>query len=225
MKKTLLLAALALTSMAAVAQDAFKREMPCKNDYGQVIANKMGTICLPYAAEPSDCSVYKLVSASAKEWVFQQVFTMEANTPYVFVVDNNTTLEASFTQKGETVMSDKPCADAAGVEGAFVGTYQRKMIRGEKMYFLSHDKVNFNNGLPIVATPYRGYFRADVMPEGETISDDLKLTFLSAAAADGGTTAVDEVSAEAEKSAEVSRQNIGLKRGDYKINGKKVVVK
>lgn len=223
MKKTLLLAALALTSMAAVAQETFTREMPCKNDFGQVIANKMGTICLPYAAEPSDCSVYKLVSASAQEWVFQQVTSMEANTPYVFVVDNNTTFEASFTKVGEEVACQNPVADAAGVEGAFVGTYQRKMLRGQKMYFLSHDKINFNNGQPIVATPYRAYFSADVMPAGETISDNLKLTFLSAN--DEGTTAIDATAQKEEAETAVGSQNIGLKQGRYNINGKKVVVK
>lgn len=224
MKKTLLLAALALTSVAAFAQDVFKREMPCKNDYGQVIANKMGTICLPYAAVPSDCSVYKLVSASAQEWIFQEVKSMEANTPYVFVVDNNTTLEASFTKVGEEIECQNPTATAAGVEGAFVGSYKRQIIRGQKMYFLSHDKINFNNGLPIVSTPYRGYFSADVMPEGETISEDLKLTF-RAAADDGGTTALEAAEMQEEEVTTLSRQHVGLKQGNYSINGKKVVVK
>ncbi len=224
MKKVILFVAAAITSIAAMAQETFTREMPCKNDYGQVIANKMGTICLPYAAKAHDCTVYRLLSASADEWIFQEVTSMEANTPYVFVVDNNTTLQASFEQVGETVAAEAPIADAAGVEGAFVGSYNRKMIRGEKMYFLSYDKINFNNGKAIVATPNRAYFKADVMPEGETLSENVKLTFL--ASEGGDTTGVDELnSASDSESAEIARQNIGLKQGSYKIGGKHVIVK
>ena len=139
------------------------------------------------------------------------------------MVDNNTTLEASFTKVGEEVACQNPVADAAGVKGAFVGTYQRKMLRGQKMYFLSHDKINFNNGQPIVATPYRGYFTADVMPAGETISEDLKLTFLSASGDD--TTGIEASDVKEDSETTISRQNLGLKQGHYNINGKKVVVK
>ena len=220
MKKFFLVAAVALMGLAAQAQERFSREMPCKNDFNQVIATKMGTICLPYDAEPQDCSVYRLVSASAHEWIFQQVLEMKANTPYVFVVENNTTLQANFIQKGETIAADAPVGEAAGVDGAFVGTYKQHVMRGEKMYFLSYDKVNYNNGKPIIASPNRAYFRADVMPEGETLADDVKLTFLPAQERVKG-----EANAAVERNAEVNRLHIGLKQGQYNINGRKTVVK
>lgn len=220
MKKTLLLAVAALMSMAAMAQETFSREMPCKNNLGQVIATKMGTICLPYAATPVDCKTYKLVSASADEWVFQEVLKMDANTPYVFVVENNTTLEANFKQEGEAVACEAPVAEAAGVAGAFVGSYKEKVIRNKKMYFLSYDKVNYNDGLPIVATPYRAYFDASVMPAGQKLSENVKLTFLQAT-----TTRISQVADEDAAEVTVARQNIGLQQGKYNINGKKVVVK
>jgi len=222
MKKTLLLAVAALMSASAFAQETFTREMPCKNDLGEVIATKMGTICLPYEAKPVDCSVYRLISASGTEWVFQEVLSMEANTPYVFVVDNNTTLEASFEKRGEEVACDAPKGEAAGVADAFVGNYKREILRGKKMYYISHDRVLYNNGLSIISTPYRAYFTADVMPEGETLSEEVKLTFLSA-----NTSRIQSAEAEAaeEDAVAIATQNIGLKKGQYNINGKKAVVK
>ena len=222
MKKTLLMAAAALMSAAAFAQETFTREMPCKSDLGDIIATKMGTICLPYEAKPVDCTVYRLVSASADEWIFQQVLSMESNTPYVFVVDNNTTLEASFEQTGETVACDAPVAEAAGVANAFVGNYKREVLRGKKLYYISNDQVKYNNGLPIVSTPNRAYFSADVMPAGQTLSADVKLTFLQASTSRiNAAQAAESVDAEAT----VARQNIGLQQGQYNINGKKTIVK
>ena len=61
------------------------------------------------------------------------------------------------------------------------------------------------------------------MPAGETISDNLELTFLSAN--DEGTTAIDATALKEETETAVGSQNIGLKQGRYNINGKKVVVK
>ena len=222
MKKTLLLAALSMMGVCAMAQEVFTREMPCKNDFGEVIGTKMGTICLPYDAAPVDCSVYKLVSASADEWIFKEVLDMQANTPYVFVVDNNTTLEASFTQLSEEVACDTPCGEAAGVEGAFIGSYKRKVISGKNMYYVSNDKINCNKGLPVMATPYRGYFSADVMPEGVSLSENVKMTFIRENA-----TRLQRLDAaeEEESVVVVGKQNIGLEAGKYQINGKKVVVK
>lgn len=219
MKKTLLLVAATLMSAAAMAQDVFTREMPCKNNLGEVIANKMGTVCLPYAAEAHDCSVYKLVSATADKWVFQEVNSMEANTPYVFVVDNSTTLEASFEKIGEEVPVAKPSTDAAGVENAFVGSYRQTVIR-DQIYFISNDKVNSSKGKPVLSTPNRGYFTSNVLPSGQTLSDNVKLVFLHS-----NSTAIQEVSAEEEAAATVSKNNIGLESGNYQINGKKVIVK
>lgn len=222
MRKTLLLIVTAMLGISAWAQsETFVREMPCKNDLGEVIATKMGTICLPYAATPVDCSVYKLVSASADEWVFKQVLSMDANTPYVFVVDNNTTLEASFQKNGEEVACSAPTAEAAGVADAFVGSYQRKIIRGEKMYYFSYDKVCYNNGLPVMSTPNRGYFKSSVMPEGQTLSDNVKMTFLQA-----NSSSLNKLDSDsAEDAVSISRQSVGLESGSYQINGKKVVVK
>lgn len=222
MKNTLLLAALSMMSVCAMAEDVFTREMPCKNDFGEVIGTKMGTICLPYDAVPVDCSVYSLVSASADEWIFKEVKDMQANTPYVFVVDNNTTLEAGFTKCGEEIACENPCGEAAGVAGAFIGGYKRKVISGINMYYISNDKVNCNKGLPVMSTPYRGYFSADVMPEGETLSENVKLTFIAENA-----TRIQNVDAAAEEETEyvVGRQNLGLEAGKYQINGKKIIVK
>lgn len=221
MKKTLLLFAVSMISAAAIAQDVFTREMPCKNDFGEVIGTKMGTICLPYDAAPVDCSVYKLVAASADEWVFKEVLDMQANTPYVFVVENNTTLEASFTQCGDEIACENPCGEAAGVEGAFIGGYKRKVISGINMYYISNDKVNCNKGLPVMSTPYRAYFSADVMPEGQTLSENVKLTFIR----ENATRLQKLDAAEEEAVVTVDKQNIGLESGKYQINGKKVVVK
>jgi len=220
MKKTLLLLATAMLSVTAFAQ-TFTREMPCKSELGDVIAKKMGTICLPYEAKPVDCNVYKLVVASSDEWIFQEVLSMEANTPYLFVVASNTTLEASFEQVGEEIACDAPVGEAAGVANGFVGSYKREVLRGQKMYFVSYDKINFNNGLPIVSTPNRAYFSADVMPAGQTLSENVKLTFLPAS-----TTRISVAEdATEETDATVARQNIGLQQGRYNINGKKTVVK
>lgn len=220
MKKTFLLLATALLSVSAFAQ-TFSREMPCKNELGDVIATKMGTICLPYEAKPVDCSVYKLVSASSEEWIFQETLSMEANTPYLFVVDNNTTLEANFEQIGEEVACDAPTAEAAGVANGFIGSYKRQILRGRKMYFVSYDKINYNNGQPIISTPNRAYFSADVMPAGQTLSENVKLTFLPAS-----TTRINSAEASVkENDATIARQNIGLQQGRYNINGKKAIVK
>lgn len=220
MKKTLLLLATAMLSVSAFAQ-TFTREMPCKNDLGDVIATKMGTICLPYEAKPVDCSVYKLLSASADEWIFQEELTMEANTPYLFVVNNNTTLEASFEQVGEEISGVAPISEAAGVANAFVGSYKREILRGKKLYFVSYDKINFNNGQPIVSTPNRAYFSADVMPAGQTLSENVKLTFIPA-----HTNRISNAASSFDETdATVSRQNIGLQQGRYNINGKKMLVK
>lgn len=219
MKKTLLLLASALLSVSAFAQ-TFSREMPCKSDLGDIIATKMGTICLPYEAKPVDCSVYKLVSASSDEWIFQEVLQMEANTPYLFVVANNTTLEANFEKVGEEIACDAPVGEAAGVANGFVGSYKREILRGKKLYFISYDKINYNNGQPIISTPNRAYFSADVMPAGQTLSKDVKMTFLPV------TTRINAVAESAEeKEVSVARQNIGLQQGRYNINGKKAVVK
>lgn len=220
MKKTLLLLATAMLSVTAFAQ-TFTREMPCKNDLGDVIATKMGTICLPYEAKPVDCKVYTLISASSEEWIFQEVLAMEANTPYLFVVANNTTLEASFEKVGEEVACEAPVGEAAGVSKAFVGSYKREILRGKKLYFVSYDKINFNNGQPIISTPNRAYFSADVMPAGQTLSENVKLTFIPAS-----TTRINSAAASAEEmDATVVRQNIGLQQGRYNINGKKTLVK
>lgn len=221
MKKTLLLAAVSMVSACAMAEDVFTREMPCKNDFGEVIGTKMGTICLPYDAAPVDCSVYKLVSASADEWIFKEVVDMQANTPYVFVVENNTTLEANFTKVGEEIACENPCGEAAGIEGAFIGGYKRKVISGTKMYYVSNDKINFNDGKAVMATPYRGYFSAEVLPAGVTLSENVKLTFIRENA-----TRIDNLENVAEESESVvSRQSIGLEAGKYQINGKKIIVK
>lgn len=218
MKKILLLATIAMMSFAGMAQETFTREMPCKNNLQEVIATKMGTICLPYAAKPVDCSVYRLVSASAEEWIFQQVLDMEANTPYVFVVDNNTTLEASFEQCGEVIECDAPVADAAGVKDAFVGSYKDKVVRGD-IFFLSYDKINSNNGKPVMGTANRAYFKADVLG-GQQLSENVNLTFIPASA-----TRIQSAERVQESETVVQRQQIGLESGRYEIGGKKVVVK
>ncbi len=72
----------------------------------------------------------------------------------------------------------------------------------------------------ILGSPNRAYFRADVMPEGETLADDVKLTFLPAQERVKG-----EANAAVERNAEVNRLHIGLKQGQYNINGWKTVVK
>lgn len=211
-----------MMSAAAFAQtlsvENFVREMPCKNDRGEVIAEKMGTIVLPYAPQVEGATLYQLVSASAKEWVFEAVSDPQANTPYVFVADKGVQ-EVRFYGDGQAKASVNPVADAAGKEGAFVGSYRRQIIR-KQIYFLSFDRINSNDGKPVMSTPYRAYFDGSVLPEGTVLSDNVKLTFINHSG-----TSISEVEGDAECSIQLSRQQISLQPGTYQINGKKAVVK
>lgn len=221
MKKLLLSALSLIVSLSALAQtkavENFVREMPCTDDLGQIIATQMGTIVLPYAPMVEGATLYELKSASATEWVFSAVANPQANTPYVFVVNEGAT-EVRFYGEGAADMQEAPVAAAAGVEGAFVGSYKRQVIR-KKIYYISNDRLNTNDSRLVMSTPYRAYFDGSILPEGTELADDVKLTFLQPMQ-----TGIENV-AKQQSSVTISTQNISLQPGTYTINGQKAEVK
>lgn len=224
MKKLTILAACLLMAGSALAQNVkytvsnFSREMPCTNGRGEVIASQLGTVCLPYAPTLVEgATLYELYSASADEWVFVSVSEPQPNTPYVYRVNDDAQRVVFYGQGTYDRSLTEVKGSAAGHEGAFVGTY-RSLIVQQPLYYLAGDKVCYTDQ-PINGTQFRCYFTTEVMPEGETLSDDVRLTFTTPAAlrsmaADG-----------AEAKAVVDRHNVGLQQGDYLMGGKKVHVK
>lgn len=224
MKKLSVLAACLVMAGSAFAQTAqqfnisnFSRLMPCTNGRGEVIATQLGTVCLPYAPTLVEgATLYELYSASADEWVFVTVSDPQPNTPYVYRV-NDDAQRVTFYGNG---IYDRSLTEvkgtAAGREGAFVGTY-RSIVVQKPVYYLAGDKVCFTDQ-PINGTAFRCYFTADVMPEGEVLSDNVRLTFTTP-------TALQSVGADSRSQVTVDRSNIGLQQGEYQIGGKKVVVK
>lgn len=225
MKKLFLLCASMLLAASAFAQtlsvDNFEREMPCLNEIGQVIAEKMGTIMLPYVPKVEGGKLYELISATPDKFVFQQVMDPKANTPYVFRVDEGYS-QVKFEGSGEASTEKTYTTAAAGVEDAFVGSYQRVVIYKTKLYYLSNDKINCNNGAAVATTPCRAYFTADILPADAVLSDNVELVFVDRA--ENGITRVASESAE-DAAVVINRQNVSLDKGAYKINGKKAVVK
>ena len=223
MKKIALLAASLVMAGSALAQTTqfqlrdFSRQMPCTNGRGEVIASEVGTVCLPYAPSLVEgATLYELYSASADEWVFVSVSEPQANTPYVYRV-NSDAKRVVFYGQGEydrTLTEVKGAA--AGHEDAFVGTY-RSIVMQKPLYYLAGDKVCYTDQ-PINGTPFRCYFTTDVMPEGEVLSDNVRLTFTTPAA-------LSALHVEGEATVTVDRSNIGLQRGAYQMGGKKVQVK
>lgn len=196
----------------------FAREMPCTNAAGDVIASQIGTVCLPYAPTLIEgATLYELVSASADEWIFQSVSEPQANTPYVYRVDDDAQ-QVIFHGQGDydRSRSEVP-GSAAGHEGAFVGTYRNRVVR-TPVYYFSGDKICYTEQ-PITGTAFRCYFTTDVMPEGQKLSDNVRLTFVTPA----GLRALQSQSADADVT--VDQHNIGIAKGDYQMGGKKVLVK
>lgn len=221
MKKLTILATAFLMAATAFAQKAqyvvrdFVREMPCTNYRGEVIATQIGTICLPYAPTMVEgATLYELYSASATEWVFVSVSNPQPNTPYVYRVDNDAE-RVTFYGEGRYDRNVEVKGSAAGCEGAFVGTYRGCVVR-QPLYYLAGDKVCYTEE-PINGTQFRCYFTTDVMPEGETLSDNVTMTFTTPAA-------LREMSV-SEGRTIVDRHNIGLQQGEYQLGGKKVQVK
>jgi len=221
MKKLTILAAAFMMATAAFAQKAqyvvrdFVREMPCTNNRGEVIATQVGTICLPYAPTMVEgATLYELVSASANEWVFVTVSDPQANTPYVYRV-NNDAQRVVFYGEGNYDRNEVVVGSAAGCEGAFVGTYRSRVVQ-QPLYYIANDKVCYTEE-PINGTQFRCYFTTDVMPEGEVLSDNVQMTFTTPAA-------LREMGV-AEQQTIVERHNVGLQQGEYQLGGKKVMVK
>lgn len=223
MKKITLMAACLLMAGSAFAQKAqyvvsdFAREMPCTNGRGEVIATQVGTICLPYAPTLVEgATLYELYSASADEWVFVTVSEPQANTPYVYRV-NDDAKQVTFYGQGRHERELEVMGSAAGHENAFVGTYRSHVVT-KPLYYLAGDKVCYTDQ-PINGTQFRCYFTTDVMPEGEVLSDNVRLTFTTPAALSH--LQLDE----ADALVEIDRGNIGLQKGSYIIGTKKVLVK
>lgn len=221
MKKLTILAAAVMMATAAFAQKAqyvvrdFVREMPCTNNRGEVIATQVGTICLPYAPTLVEgATLYELYSASSTEWVFVSVSDPQPNTPYVYRV-NNDAQRVVFYGQGNYDRHAEVVGSAAGQEGAFVGTYTNRVVQ-KPLYYLAGDKVCFTDQ-PINGTQFRCYFTTDVMPEGETLSDNVTMTFTTPAALREMVTSEDATV--------VERHNVGLQQGEYQLGGKKVIVK
>lgn len=221
MKKLTILTAAFMMAASAFAQKAqyvvrdFVREMPCTNYRGDVIASQIGTVCLPYAPTMVEgATLYELYSASATEWVFVSVSDPQPNTPYVYRVNSDAS-RVVFYGEGRFDRSAEVKGSAAGHEGAFVGTYRSGVVR-QPLYYLSGDKVCYTDQ-PINGTQFRCYFTADVMPEGETLSDNVTMTFTTP-------TALQEMNVSG-KHTVIDRHNIGLQQGEYQLGGKKVQVK
>lgn len=204
-------------SSVSVVKD-FAREMPCTNAKGDIIASQIGTVCLPYAPTLIEgATLYEVVSASADEWIFQSVSEPQANTPYVYRVDDDAQ-QVIFHGQGNY---DRNCTEvlgsAAGHEGVFVGTYRSRVVR-TPMYYFSGDQICYTEE-PVTGTSFRCYFTAAVMPEGQKLSDHVRLTFVTPA----GLRALQSQSGDAQVT--VDQNNIGIAKGDYQMGGKKVQVK
>lgn len=219
-KLTILIAAfmMAAVSFAQTSQYVvrnFVREMPCTNGRGEVIASQIGTICLPYAPTVVEgATLYELYSASASEWIFVSVNNPQPNTPYVYRV-NNDAERVTFYGEGRFDRNAEVKGSAAGHDGAFVGTYRSCVVR-QPLYYLSGDKVCYTEN-PISGTQFRCYFTTDVMPEGETLSENVTMTFTTP-------TALQEMNVSGNRTV-IDRHNIGLQQGEYQLGGKKVLVK
>lgn len=196
----------------------FTRQMPCTDARGQIIATQLGTVCLPYAPTMvQGATLYELYSASADEWVFVAVSEPQANTPYVYRV-NDDAQSVTFYGSGSYDRSlSKVAGSAAGHEGAFVGTY-RSCVVNEPAYYLSGDKVCYTEQ-PLGGTQFRAYFTPAVMPQGQTLSDNVRLTFTTPAAL----RALQQSGQQA--ATVVDRHNIGLQQGQYQMGGQQVQVK
>ena len=226
MKKLAILAAALLMAGSANAQKVqrvqyqvsnFSREMPCKGPNGDVIATQVGTVCLPYAPTMVEgATLYELVSASATEWIFQTVSEPQANTPYVYRVENGAE-RVTFYGSGSYERQLEVRGAAAGHEGAFVGTYRSHVVT-EPAYFLSGDRIQYTEQ-PINGSIFRCYFTPDVMPAGETLSPNVEMRFVTPA----GLRELQEQ--RAQEGVTVDRHNIGLQQGEYQMGGKKVTVK
>lgn len=213
----LLMAGTAFAQKAQYTVSDFSREMPCVNNRGEVIGTQLGTVCLPYAPTLVEgATLYELYSASADEWIFVSVSEPQANTPYVYRV-NDDAKRVTFYGEGKYDRYAEVRGTAAGQEGAFVGAY-RSIVVSEPVYFLSNDKVCYSDQ-PVGGAQFRCYFTADVMPEGETLSDNVKLTFTTPAALRG------LVAEGTDGKVTVDRHSIGLQQGEYQMGGKKVQVK
>ena len=223
MKKPLFLAACLLMAGTAIAQQTqsvvrnFTRTMPCTNGRGEVIAQEVGTVCLPYAPTLVEgATLYELYSASADEWVFVAVDEPQANTPYVYRV-NDAAERVIFYGEGTFDRQQVVKGRAAGREGAMVGSY-RSVVMRQPLYYLAGDKVRYTDQ-PVNGAQFRCYFTTDVMPVGETLSDDVRLTFTTPT----GIAALQN--AEAAGKVVVEGRNIGLRQGEYQMGGKQVLVK
>lgn len=205
--------------VATATVNDFVREMPCLNNRGEVIGTELGTICLPYVPRVEGATLYELVSASAREFVFREVTMPQANTPYVFRVNEGAS-QVVFGGMGDyEVRRADVATEAAGVSDAFVGSYTSHVIH-EPVFFLSHDKVQYTDQ-PVMTTRFRAYFKASILPEGTVLSPDLRLLFLSA----DGTADLHDISQDSADALQLTRQHVGLQQGTYQIGGRKVEVK
>ena len=224
MKKIALVSAFVMVAGAAMAQSHmikvhdFSRPMPCLNNRGEVIATEMGTICLPYAPQVEGATLYELVSASSTEFIFQEVTDPQANTPYVFRV-NDGVAKITFAGDGEYQYTNNDITtSAAGVADAFVGSYSTHVVN-EPLYFLNGDQIRYTDQ-PVYSTRFRAYFKASILPEGTVLSPNVRMTFCKP-----GTAALYQMGQTEAEAVSISRQNIGLQQGTYQLGGRKVEVK
>lgn len=217
MAACLLMAGTAMAQKVQYSVTDFSREMPCTNGRGEVIASQVGTVCLPYAPTLVEgATLYELYSATGEEWVFVSVSEPQPNTPYVYRV-NDDAKRVTFYGHGTFDRQQVITGTAAGVEDAFVGSYRAILVQ-KPVYYLSGDKVCYTEQ-PVSGTAFRCYFNADVMPEGEVLSDNVRLTFTTPAGLQN------LQSEHPQSSTVIDRANIGLQQGDYLLGGKKVQVK
>lgn len=210
---------LSVRTSPAVAVRDFVRPMPCLNNRGEVIAKEMGTICLPYVPQVEGATLYELVKASSTEFVFREVTDPQANTPYVFRVNEGVS-EVVFGGSGEYMYNVSDVyASAAGVDDAFVGSYRTHVVN-EPLFYLNGDQIRYTDQ-PLYTTRFRAYFKASILPEGTVLSPNVQTRFINA----DGTAAMSQLEVENTTPVKVSRQNIGLQQGTYQLGGKRIEVK
>lgn len=110
----------------AVTNAVIRRAAP---DYERAITNtaNVGTICLPYAVAEGDyagATFYELVSYADNMLVFEQVSSLEAGMPYVFLPEEDATSITCY-YSGEEALT-------ANHKNGLYGSYTRELIGGNQ---------------------------------------------------------------------------------------------